>query len=160
MTLRLPHIPAGRALIGAALVAALSACSAQSIRQDWMNRESGSVEVFIPEGSYKVAFLPLASPPGRQAEAWVFGPGVSAPFTMSDGGVPGLRVSRLDGQAMTRADHQDAVAAASAGCSDRPGWTPSKAAAIARPVAREDATRYYGTGYLTGGAWVLLGVCK
>ena len=155
------HIPALKALTGGVLVAlTLAACSMESVRANWMNRESGSTEVIIPEGRYRVAFLPLASPPGARADAWIYGPGVSAPFTIPDGGVPGLRVSRLDNQSMTRADHEKARAAAFAGCTDRPGWTPAKAAAIARPVAGREATDYYGTAYLTEGKWVLLGVCK
>jgi hypothetical protein len=155
------HIPARRALVGGVLAALLLAgCSAQTMRENWQNRVSGETEVRIAEGNYRVAFLPLASPPGAKADAWVFGPGVSAPFTIPDGGVPGLRISRLDGQPMTRADHENARAAASAGCADRPGWTPAKAAAIARTTARAESTAYFGTGYLTGGVWVLLGVCK
>ncbi|WP_136634977.1 hypothetical protein [Pseudooceanicola onchidii] len=147
-------------LVGAALAVALAGCSAQTMRENWQNRVSGETEVHITEGAYRVAFLPLASPPGAAADAWVYGPGVSAPFTIPDGGVPGLRISRLDGQPMLRADYENARAAASAGCADRPGWTPAKAAAIARTTARTESTAYYGTGYLTGGAWVLLGVCK
>lgn len=155
------HIPALRVLTGMALAAVLLAgCSAQTMRENWQNRVSGETEVHIAEGDYRVAFLPLASPPGAKADAWVFGPTVSAPFTIPDGGVPALRISRLDGLPMTAAEHENARAAASAGCTDRPGWTPAKAATIARPVARNHATDYYGTGYLTNGAWVLLGVCK
>lgn len=155
------NIPTRRAIAASLLATALLAgCSAQTMRENWQNRVSGETEVHIAEGSYQVAFLPLASPPGAAADAWVFGPGVSAPFTIPDGGVPGLRIARLDGLPMTEADHENARAAASAGCSDRPGWTPAKAAAIARTSAREESTAYYGTGYLTGGNWVLLGVCK
>lgn len=146
--------------LGALAAVMLAGCSAQTLRENWQNRVSGETEVHIAEGAYQVAFLPLASPPGAAADAWVFGPGVSAPFTIPDGGVPAMRIARLDGQPMTRADHENARAAASAGCADRPGWTPAKAAAIARTSAREEATSYYGTAYLTDGRWVLLGVCK
>lgn len=155
------HIPAVRLVTGALLAAVvLAGCTPQTMRENWRNRVSGETEVHIPEGDYRVAFLPLASPPGAAADAWVYGPGVTAPFTIPEGGVPGLRISRLNGMPMTRADHENAVAAASAGCTDRPGWTPAKAAVITSTIARTESQAYYGTGYLTDGAWVLLGVCK
>ena len=153
MTLHRLHI---RTALLAAIVIALFGCA---VRDTWINRETGTTRVFIDEGTYDVSFLPLASPPGAAADAWVLGPRVSAPFTIEGGGAPAIRVGRADGVPMTRADHQNAVAAASAGCVDRPGWNPAKAASVALPVAREDSTKYFGSGYLTQGRWTLMGVC-
>ncbi|MGI3168172.1 hypothetical protein ACRARG_03410 [Pseudooceanicola sp. C21-150M6] len=148
------------ATFGAAVIA-LSGCAVRDqMRDNWINRSAGTTRVYIDEGDYDVSFLPLASPPGRAADAWVLGPRVSAPFTIEGGGAPALRISRADGIPMTEADHENAVAAASAGCVDRPGWTPAKATALARPIARVDSTKYFGAGYLTQGAWTLMGVCK
>jgi len=141
-------------------LALLSACSPSSVRDSWINRVGGNTLVAVQGTSYNATFLPLAAPPGREADAWVFGPNDSVPFTMEEGGIPAIQISRADGTPMTRADHPLAVAAANQGCVDRPGWTTAKATALARNLPGTTPNDHKGTGYLYKGAWTLLGVCQ